>query len=162
MLRASSREIGTTAIVPFKVPVALFGYKGAMGFGWSCVWQTFISDIACVGLGVYVELAYRSASMDKKLTKKYCNLELWACIFGRDTVRNATTGWHSRARSRQVLNIFSDCSNWSVTITADKLSKVRVWLKIVSNEETFRCEKDRESTRRVIRKVATMAYIRWC
>lgn len=33
MLRASLYEIGTTAIVPLIVPVTLFGYSVAMGFG---------------------------------------------------------------------------------------------------------------------------------
>lgn len=33
MLRAKSSEIGITATVPFSVPVALFGYVVAIGFG---------------------------------------------------------------------------------------------------------------------------------
>ena len=33
--RAASKVIGMIAIVPFKTPVALLGYKSAIGLGWS-------------------------------------------------------------------------------------------------------------------------------
>ena len=102
--RARSSEMGMTATVPFKTPVALLGYSAAIGFGWSYVWHT--SGMTSIGWEKYDELAYRSASTDKKLTRKYCSFESCVCIFDRDIVRNATTGWHKSARSRQVLNIF--------------------------------------------------------
>ena len=36
MLRASVKEIGTTMMVPLRVPVALLGYCAAIGFGEDC------------------------------------------------------------------------------------------------------------------------------
>jgi hypothetical protein len=92
-----------TDMVPFRVPVALLGYSDAIGFGWSFVWQT--STSTSFGWAKYVELAYRIASIDKKLKRKYCNLGFRACIFGRDIVKKANTGWQASARSQTVLNI---------------------------------------------------------
>jgi hypothetical protein len=117
MLLAMSRGIGIIAIVPFRVPVALLGYIEAIGFGWSTVWQTsgMISDIISGTVSAdaekYEVLAYLNANIERKLSRKYCSLEFWIAIFffdfGRDTVRKARSGWHSSARSRQVLNILS-------------------------------------------------------
>jgi hypothetical protein len=81
MLLACSNVIGMIATVPFKVPVALFGYNEAIGFGESCVWHVpgttleTISGKVAADAEKYEVLAYRSASIDKKLSRKYCSRE---------------------------------------------------------------------------------------
>jgi hypothetical protein len=92
MLLAKSNDIGMIATVPFRVPVALLGYKEAIGFDWSCVWHT--SNTTSLGSWAekYDELAYRSARIDKKLKTKYCSLESRIRVFGRDMVAKTITG----------------------------------------------------------------------
>jgi hypothetical protein len=53
-------------------------------------------------------LAYRIASNDRKLRRKYCHLDCCAGIFGREMVRKANTGWHNSARSRHALIMIAD------------------------------------------------------
>jgi hypothetical protein len=101
--RASSSDIGITDTVPFNVPVAFIGYNAAIGFGWSFVWQ--VLGMPSCGTCAYDVVAYRMASNDKKLRRKYCHLDCCACIFGLEMVRKASTGWHNSARSKHVLII---------------------------------------------------------
>lgn len=126
-LLARSRDIGKTAIVPFKTPVALFGYCAAMGFGWS----THVSaPNSTADAEKYDVPAYRSARIDRKLTRKYCSLEFCIAMvgdfdFGRETERKARSGWHSSTRSRQVLNIISSSLLGSVVILHVPSTNVR-------------------------------------
>jgi hypothetical protein len=69
MLLASSSVMGMIATVPFRVPVALFGYSEAMGLGKSCVWHT-PATTSLGGSEKYEVLAYRIARMDTKLKRK--------------------------------------------------------------------------------------------
>jgi hypothetical protein len=68
MLLASSSVMGIIATVPFRVPVALFGYSEAIGFGRSCVWHT--PATTSLGMEKYDVLAYRIARIETKLKKK--------------------------------------------------------------------------------------------
>lgn len=106
-LLASAIDIGTIAIVPLSVPVALLAYSSAIGFGWSYVWH--VSNIAA-SLGCEKEqneLAYRMARMERKLKTKYgAKVDLACWTLGRDIVRKANTGWQRSARSRYVFIIF--------------------------------------------------------
>jgi hypothetical protein len=72
MLRASSSEMGMRTTVPLRVPVALFGYSDAIGFGKSCVWHTSCAGSCATTLRSvkYEELAHRIARISTKLKTK--------------------------------------------------------------------------------------------
>lgn len=96
--RASFKEIGSTAMVPLSVPVALFGKSEAIGFGWSTVMQ--VSSTVRGEDIKYVEDAYRRASNDRKESAKKCRPDDFEYILGRRIVKKARIGCERRAMSR--------------------------------------------------------------
>lgn len=74
MLRARSREMGSIATVPFKVPVALLGYSDAIGLGRSYVWHDSASGVitsVAAGFEKYDTPTYRRATSERSVTMKY-------------------------------------------------------------------------------------------